>query len=469
LTDRLYSASRARFDPFGDITFDWAESAILESVDGIRTAGCGVLVWLADCKDPNVDLGGVAKHGAFTVRLGKRNRIIPFWDEVANGEVTSTVTIYWHESSLVRGRTVRTAETSTLQGLYLTMNAEEPLAATIRTLANLCLEIREGGRQFKERLRGFPEDPIEALSPADYPTNLEAGQFVLGKLARSAHLRWKTRGKEGRWFVAMRPNSGASVTDPDRLDLTGFKEVPLPPGSKAMADPFLWDTGGRNYLLFEEVAAGSSRGRLGCVQAFENGSCSEMKIILERPYHLSYPCVVPAGGELFLLPEASEAGRVDLYRFSRFPCEVELVAPLVEGLALVDTTPVFLNDRWYFFTTTRPPFMETLLFWSDRLDGAWNLHACSPISCSVRNSRSAGNLFWRNGRLYRPTQDCSVRYGYAIQVNEVIRISPTEFEERTVNRIPPAWSSGLLGTHTWNESSRLQVLDGNRWRAQRPE
>jgi hypothetical protein len=229
-----------------------------------------------------------------------------------------------------------------------------------------------------------------------------------------------------------------------------------------MADPFLWETGGRSYLLFEEVAAGSSRGRVGCVEVFENGLCSEMKIILEQPYHLSYPCVVPAHGELFLLPEASEAGLVNLYRFSRFPWEVELVASLVEGLALVDTTPVFLNDRWYFFATTPQPFMETFLFWSNRLDGTWNLHPCSPISCSVRNSRSAGNLFWRDGRLYRPTQDCSVRYGYAIRVNEVIRLTPTEFEERIMNRIPPVWSPGLLGTHTWNESSRFQVLDGLR-------
>ena len=127
--------------------------------------------------------------------------------------------------------------------------------------------------------------------------------------------------------------------------------------------------------------------------------------------------------------------------------------------------PFFLNGRWYFFTTTVQPFMETLLFWADRLDGAWNLHPCSPISGSVRNSRSAGNLFWRNGRLYRPTQDCSVRYGYAIQVNEShpadadrVRGAPGELDSA-------AWSPGLLGTHTWNESSRLEVLDGIRLQA----
>ena len=461
LVDWLCSASRARFDPFGDSAFDGTGAAAPESSEDIRAAGCEVLIWLAACKDSSVDLGGLARFGAFTVRLGERDRPIPFWDEVASGQTTSPVTVYWHASSFTRGRAVRKAETPTLQGLFLTLNAEEPLVAAIRMLTGLCLDIQRDGRQCEEKLRGFPEGPMEA--PADYPASLEAGGFVLRKLAGNARRRWTARGKAGRWFVAMRPNRGASIADPGTPDLKGFGEIPLHDEVEAMADPFVWETGGRRYLFFEEVAAGASKGRLAVVEVFEDGACSERKIVLERPYHLSYPCVAEAGGELFLLPESYEAGRVELYRFSRFPEEVEPVARLAEGIALVDTTPFFLNDRWYFFTTTTPPFMESLLFWSDRLDGAWHLHPSSPISRSVKNSRSAGNLFRRNGRLYRPTQDCAVRYGYAIQVNEILRLTPYEFEERPVNWIPPSWGPGLIGTHTWNESSGLQVIDGIRW------
>src|ERR1019366_9333220 len=124
------------------------------------------------------------------------------------------------------------------------LSAEEPLLAAIRMLAGLCLEIHQGGRQFEERLCGFPEVPIEALPSADYPTSLEAGRFVLRKVAGNAHLRWTARGKAARWFVAMRPNSGVSITDPARLDLKGFREVPLPQGVEAMSDPFVWETGG---------------------------------------------------------------------------------------------------------------------------------------------------------------------------------------------------------------------------------
>lgn len=463
LVDRLYSASRARFDPFGDVAVDGTGSAALESVDAIRATGCGVILWLAGRQDADVELRSLAKHGVFTVRLGGRDRAIPFWDEVANSSVTSAATIFWHDSSFAQGRAVRRAETSTSQGLFITENAEQPLVATIRMLADLCMEIQRGGSQFEERARGLAIQRLAAAAQHDYPSNFEAAQFAVKKLARSTYLRWSTGKKRRNWFVALRPNSGGSIIDPARLDLTGFKDVPLPAGVDAMADPFLWEAGGSQYLLFEEVAAGQSRGRLGCVEVLRNGSYSEMKIILERPYHLSYPCVVPSNGDLFLLPETSEANRVDLYRFSRFPWELELVASPVEGVALVDTTPVFVDDRWYFFTTTIEPFMETLLFSATRLEGPWSLHPCNPVSTSVKSCRSAGHLFWREGRLFRTTQDCSVRYGYGIAVNEVTKLTPHQFEERPVCHIPPIWGSGLLGTHTWNESSAFQVIDGIRY------
>jgi hypothetical protein len=458
LTGRLYSKSREIFDPFGDL------AALRGSVlcDNLQAAECGILLWLDGAVDPGLHLDSVTRHGACTVRFGKNNRLIPYWDEVANSEATSTIALYWHESSLTRGRAVRIAETSTSLGLYVTENFQEPMEAAIRMLATLCLDVRDDASSAKEKLRGYPELPLEPLPDADLPSTWETATFAVRKLARSAQLRSKSRSREPHWFVAMRPNSGVSITDPNRTDMTGFKEIPLPPGTQ-MADPFLWETGERSYLLYEEIPPGS-RGRLGCVEVLKDGSCTERKVILERPYHLSYPCVVPAQGELFLLPEAAESGNVDLYRFREFPWELERVRPLVEGLALVDTTPILLDDRWYFFTTTAPPFLETLLFWSDRLDGDWKLHPSSPISASVRNSRSAGNLFWRDGKLYRPTQDCSESYGYAMQINEVTSLTPTLFEERRINWIPPTWYPELLCTHTWNESSRLQVIDGIRLR-----
>jgi hypothetical protein len=229
-----------------------------------------------------------------------------------------------------------------------------------------------------------------------------------------------------------------------------------------MADPFLYESGGRTWLLFEDVPPYSSRGRIASIELREDETHSEAEIVLERDYHLSYPCVIESNGELYLMPESSEARCVELFRFRRFPSALEVAAQPIHDLALVDTTPISLDGRWYFFTTTLQPFMESLLFWSDQLEGPWKLHPASPISCSVRNSRGAGNLFWQNGRLFRPTQDCSISYGYGIQVNEIVRLTPAEFEEKQAAFVRPSWAPGLIGTHTWNQSSRYQVIDGLR-------
>ena len=50
-----------------------------------------------------------------------------------------------------------------------------------------------------------------------------------------------------------------------------------------------------------------------------------------------------------------------------------------------------------------------------------------------------------------------------MQINEVTRLSSTEFEERKVGWIGPNWRPGLLGTHTWNETPKWQVIDGIQW------
>jgi hypothetical protein len=302
---------------------------------------------------------------------------------------------------------------------------------------------------------------VEWPSDADYPSTFAAGGFVARKMLRSALLRASSRGRVTNWSVSIRPNTGHSIVDSGRLD--GFVSIPLPRGTLEMADPFLLEHGGRTWMLFEDVPRVGGRGRLACMEVSERGACSEMVVLMEREVHLSYPCAVPHKGDVFLVPDDAESGLVNLYRFAAVPSRLELEATLFDGFPVVDTTPVLVGGRWYFFTTTVQPFMETLLFSSPGLDKPWTRHPASPVSRSVRSCRSAGHLFRKDGRLFRPTQDCSVRYGYAITVNEITRLTATEFEEHEVGRVLPTWAPGLLGTHTWNETGRLQVIDGLRY------
>lgn len=454
LAGRLYQASRSRFDPFGEYRGEGAPPSG-DSIEAIRKAGCDLVFWLAS--SVAADASGLARYGVVSFEFGGggQNRGIPYWEDVAGDATTSQVKLCW------QGRHLRTAETATIHGPFVTKNAFAPVVAAIRLAAGVCIEVSRHGGEWLSQRAGRVE-PIER-APVETPSNFEVAGFLTSKVLRSARLRLASGGgKEPRWFFALRPNRGGESMSADPAN--PFRALPLPAGVAEMADPFLWTHEGREYLLFEEVAAGQSRGRLAVAELTAEGRCGEMQILMDRPFHLSYPCPIEAGGELFLLPETSAAKRVELHRFRKFPGELEPVAAPLEGVALKDTTPICLDGVWYFFSTTGEPFAETVLFVADRLDGPWRLHPASPVSTSVRNSRSAGQLFWKHGRLFRPTQDCSVRYGWAMNLNEVVKLTPSEFEERVaVRRLLPDWEPGLWGTHTWNESERWQVVDALRF------
>ena len=89
--------------------------------------------------------------------------------------------------------------------------------------------------------------------------------------------------------------------------------------------------------------------------------------------------------------------------------------------------------------------------------GPWTPHRRNPVKSDARSARGAGRFFWKGKTLFRPSQDCSGRYGSAIVINRVDRLSPDAFQETIVGRVEPHWRSGLTGTHTLNSCAGLTV------------
>ncbi len=102
---------------------------------------------------------------------------------------------------------------------------------------------------------------------------------------------------------------------------------------------------------------------------------------------------------------------------------------------------------------------ERCLFFADALTGPWTPHRNNPVLSDVRRSRPAGLLFYDEGRLIRPSQDCGKAYGYALVFSEVLTLTETEYEERQINRIEPGLIAGCVGTHTYNRAEQFEVVD----------
>jgi hypothetical protein len=102
---------------------------------------------------------------------------------------------------------------------------------------------------------------------------------------------------------------------------------------------------------------------------------------------------------------------------------------------------------------------ELHLFHSDSLLGDWVPHRRNPVKSDARCARPAGQLYWRNGALYRPAQICAPLYGSGLSINRVLRLTPLDYAERQVERVLPSGADGLLGVHTVNRAGDLTIID----------
>jgi hypothetical protein len=307
-----------------------------------------------------------------------------------------------------------------------------------------------------------PEAPLR-----DAPTNrqmLPFGGRLAARLVR--HTIRKAFARE-QWFIAYRRRGLGLPTAETFRSAT----LLVPPGDRFYADPCLVDWKGTSYLFFEEFNFADQRGFISCCQLAAGGRWTRPEIVLERPYHLSYPFVFFVGEEAFMLPETAAKGAIELYKAHSFPSEWALEAVLVTDVRAVDPTLIEHDGRYWLFANVAvegaSPNDELFLFSAGSLGGPWESHPRNPIVSDVRRARPAGRPFVDAGaRLIRPSQDCSGSYGTAVVFNHIDELSETDYRETPVGRLEPSWERHNLGTHTYTRSEKWEAVDG-RFRVRR--
>jgi hypothetical protein len=240
-----------------------------------------------------------------------------------------------------------------------------------------------------------------------------------------------------------------------------------PPDDRLWADPFVVLDGGRVFLFVEELVYREGRGTIAVMDVGRDGTATTPRRILERPYHLSYPCVFRWDGTYYMLPETGANATVELYRCRSFPGEWELAGVLMRGIHATDATMFEHAGRWWMYLSTAPDgetFDELSLFHAGSPLGPWRAHPRNPILSSVVGGRCAGRPFLRDGRLLRAAQIGTRRYGHSIQLREIVTLTTGDCVEREVLTILPEWTAGLAGAHTYNVAGEVTVIDGVRYR-----
>lgn len=260
------------------------------------------------------------------------------------------------------------------------------------------------------------------------------------------------------WILLFRLTRSRSI------HAAGFTQL-VAPRDRYWADPFVIARDGCYYVFIEEVPNSTGKGHISVLVMDRDGRWHGPHRVLAHPYHLSYPFVFESEGALYMMPESSEHRSVQLYRCVEFPLRWEFVENLLQDTYAVDPTLLRYAGKWWLFAnvvehTGASSWEDLFLFFSDTLTGGrWTPHPLNPIVSDVRRSRPAGAIYVEDGRLCRPAQDCSVRYGYAIRINHITRLTEDDYAEVEVAAITPDWDHRIVATHTINHVEGLTILD----------
>jgi hypothetical protein len=299
----------------------------------------------------------------------------------------------------------------------------------------------------------------------DMPSNIET-LWLFGKLLiRDIREIIQRTTHQNHWRLLYNLNGDQTLL------FQSYRNI-CPPKDRFWADPHLVERDNKYYIFIEEYIYKKKKGNISVIEMDPLGAYKKPVPILSKDYHLSYPFVFCWEDKYYMIPETSDNRTIELYECVEFPCKWIHKLNLMENITAVDTTILHDKRMWWLFTGKVEkegefPVVELFLFYSNELiTNQWISHPLNPIISDVKNARPAGRIFKNNGKIYRPSQDCSKYYGWGINLNEVVTLSDTDYLENTVLKIRPEWDKKIVGVHTFSKLGSLTVIYADR-RSQR--
>ena len=229
-----------------------------------------------------------------------------------------------------------------------------------------------------------------------------------------------------------------------------------------IADPFPAQTSDRRLLVEHFSYRQGCRGQISAVDLPDDGSTPRIAGAINAPVHMSYPHTIRVGDKVYCTPETFEEARVNIYQ-SRSDGSWKYKTSILDGLRVVDPTIIQIDALWWLFCTIENDHDDTKLFgfYAEEPFGKWLPHPLNPLKCDVRSARPAGAIIKTGGKVLRPTQDAAEHYGSAVNICEIVELSPSRFREKIIGRIEPDRTGPYPdGLHTLNRFDGGYVVDG---------
>lgn len=212
-----------------------------------------------------------------------------------------------------------------------------------------------------------------------------------------------------------------------------------------VADPFIVRRYDNWYIFFEVMNERNHQGDIGLASSKDGRNWEYEQIVLDEPFHVSYPYVFKYEDDYYMIPESHETCSIRLYKAINFPIEWLFVKTLLQGRHYVDSSIFTKGGKWWMFTTPTLDNDILLLYCSDDLLGDWIEHPMNPIIDGNANmARSAGRVLVYGARIIRYAQDCDPTYGKQVRAFEIEKLTTTDYKEHEIGIVLKATESGCF-------------------------
>lgn len=240
-----------------------------------------------------------------------------------------------------------------------------------------------------------------------------------------------------------------------------------PPVTEFWADPFLVINKKRKFVFFEKFLKIANKGILS-VGEIKNNKLINVKDILKKKYHLSYPFVFKRGKSFFLIPETHENKRLEVYISKKFPYEWKLYSTAFHGEIVADPTILSYKKKlWLFINKTEKKLnklnKDLYIYQIDNLKlSKMTPHEKNPVISNLTSGRNAGNFFIEKNKIFRPSQINKKKvYGYGLCISEIKKLDIKNYTEKKINLIKPNLFKNLKGMHHLSKKGKHSIMDFN--------
>lgn len=408
-----------------------------------------------------------ARHGLWYIGFGSDNSSnyneVAFWEVMNNSpEIGSALLVKLAETSeiitILKGTTTTVPYSVKNTLNIIGWKSSSFLSYRLSELSKMGADLFFS--KYKKSGKGVQKETL--INSSKYPGNLKLSALFIRNIARYLGSKFSKFFGEKKFTLLF---SRQEFKIPG-VDFNSFTPLKLPKGT-FWADPFVIEKEQKTYIFFEEFLYEKRKAHISVLELGKDGHYTEPVMVLDKPYHLSYPFIFESEKTLYMIPETSVNKTVELYKCTAFPLKWEFVKNLMEDLVLTDVTLLYHQGKWWLFGTVQNhPSTSTndqlFLYYSDKFFSSdWTPHPQNPVATIISNCRPAGNIFKASGKLYRPAQNnSSKQYGYAIKINEIEVLNETEYREREVFEVIPDKKNKLSAIHTMNFVDNLIVIDG---------